>query len=313
MENELNSSLFILEMTGLQYFSLKLLVKDNSKDKITKYRLVYMVFLFFFVLTFVIAFVMADNIFVIESLTAKNVVMFAIQNSVNFGLILVVCTSFIQSYTSTEHIKKFYLNTKEISRLCLQEFKVSIDFKKIKFSIWKRLTLMMTFFLSLHIIVGFFHIKYLNEVYVLFVGMIPLLFFLMIVFKLTFYVELINRHLEFLEKLVSDISMYQPIKIIDNINFHLVTVKTVKPVKQPEDPLRKFQITRKVYNLIYENGVLINDSNGLTLLILLACTVVSLTTCGYTAFVIIVGGLPTKKAPGTCISCDCITKSISIY
>lgn len=299
IEDELNGSLFFFELMGLQYFSLKSLTQDSLKNKITVYRFVYMVFLLIFVLSFVVAFVVADNFTFIESLTAKNVIMFAIKNSMNVGLVLVVCTSLIQSYVSTEYIKKIYLNTDEIARLAFCEFKVFIDFKKIKKSVWKRLAIMAVFFITLQGVIGFTNMKYLNNFYTMLIGIIPLFFFLVIVFKLVFYIDFINLHLEFLEKLIEDVPILQPIKIIDNINLHLLSVKSVKPVKPPEDPMRKFRITRKIYNIIYENSILINDSNGLTVLMLLTSLVIALTATGYQGFVIIVGGLPIEKAAGT--------------
>lgn len=305
MEDELNWSLFIFELMGLQYFSIKTLSYDSLKNRITLYRFIYMVFLLTFVLTFVVAFVMAENYMVIESLTVKNVLMFTIKNSMNVGLVLVVCSSLIQSYSSTNYVMQIYLNTREISQLCFEEFKVFIDFKQVKNSTWKRLSVTALVLSTLHGVVGVIHMKYLLKIYPMLVSLVPMIFFFMIVFKMVFYIDLINIHLEFLEKLIKEVPMDHPIKIIDNINLHLLSVRTVKPVKPPEDTLiKKFRVIRKTYNLIYENGILINDSIGLSVLMLIGSLVIALTASGYEGFVIIVGGLPMEKIPGVlkCVS-----------
>lgn len=305
MEDELSGSLFIFELLGLQYFSLKTINQTSLKSKFEPTcRLVYMFFLLVLLSILVAAFLVGESSLIIGSVTAKTVMMFAVKNSMSAGFILVVFTSLIQSYMSTEKTKKIYLNTQRISVIFQEEFDVFIDFKKIKNLAWKRLALSFVLFTMFHGSVGLFQMKYKNDIYAIFIGAIPLLFFLCIVYKLVFYIDFINLHLEFLDQLISDIEILQPIKIIDNINFHLLSVKAVRPTKFPKDSLQKFMMSRKIYNLIYDNGTLINSSNGLVVLMMLVSSVVTLTASGYEAFVIIVGGLPTKKIPGIIVM-DC--------
>lgn len=296
MEEELNSSLVIFELMGLQYFSLKQLSKENQNDRPTVVRTIYMVVLLVLVSTLMLVFIWTNNNMAQEHITAKNVLMFMVQNSMNVGLFLVVCTSLIQSFMSTRLVMKIYFNIKDMLHLYLQEFGDVVDFKKVRRASLKRVFTMLTFFFITHGSTTFISMKSYDDVVIMLIGAIPLFFLLMVVFKFIFYVEMVNSQLKFLNEILMKVWTCQSTKFIDNIYFQVTKVKSVKTF---EDPLRKLRVLRRIYNIIHENGNLINDSNGLTILTMLVCLVAALTASGYEAFVIGVGGMSSDKLPET--------------
>lgn len=296
METELSSCLKVFEFIGLQFFSLKDLTVDNSKKRPTFFRAVFMMVFVTIICLLMIGFILKDNTAITGKVSAKTIVMHVIQRSFNIGMILVCCSSTIQSFVSTLEIKRVFMNLKEIEKIINQEFSVQIDFKTFKENAWKRLYIMLTSFTILHGGTSLFHMYEEDIVVKIFLGALPVLFLIMIVYKMIFFVALINFSLRLLDDLITDIFQYQPINIIDNINYHLTSVKTT------ENLLERLRAARKIFNIIFENGALINKSNGLTTLIILTTVVISLTVAGYEAFVIFVGGIPIRNITGN--SCN---------
>lgn len=290
---ELNSSLVIFELMGLQYFSLKLLSNENLNDRPSIIRVVYMLALLILVSFFMVTFIASDVHMINGHITAKNVLTFAMQNCMNVGLILVVCTSLIQSLMSTQRAKKIYLNTNDIVQLYRQEFKLDIDFKRINRASTKKLLLMVAIFFTAHGTVTFIKVNSFEDKLTMLLSVVPIFFLLMVVFKFVFYVGIVNGQLKLLNEMLENIWMYHPIMTFDNIDFHVLT-----NVKSRDDPLMKLRVLRRIYNITFEIGTLINNSNGLTILVMLINLVIALTAKGYQAFVIGVGGLPTDRVPG---------------
>jgi hypothetical protein len=291
METELKTFLNIFELLGLQYFSLRELTVDNLKKRPTFLRAIFMLILVTIVCSLMIFVVNSDNPEVEGKVTAKNVVMFAIKRSFNLGMILVCCSSIVQSFVSTKKIKKVFMNIRQVVKIVQSEFDVCVDFKRFKISALKKLWFLLIFFATIHASVTLVYWNEENLFIRTFLGAIPVVFLLIVVYKILFFIALINYQLELLSEIVKDIFQYHPIKIIENINFHLTSVKTV------EDPLEKLRSARKIFNIIFESGALINSSNGFTILIMLITLVISLTVSGYEVFIIIVGGLPIKNIP----------------
>lgn len=293
MEESLNSCLILFELLGLQYFSL---VHDNLTDRPTSFRTAFLAIILTLT-TAIITKCITQHISLTdkEVVNAKNVLMYAIQHSMTVGFILVAYTSLIQSYTSTQKVKKFFSNTKDIVRLVHKEFNIKVNFKQIKREACKKILVMIIFFVTAHLTMTFLVVQSLRMTIGMIILMLPIFFILVIVYKFIFYVDIINHQLMSLEKMVGDIFKSQPLKIFDDFHVHMTTVE---PAKSSEDPMKKLQAARKIYNLIYDNGLLINSSNGLTIMIMLLCIVTTLTASGYEIFVIVVGDLPMHQIPG---------------
>lgn len=273
MEKELNECLVIFEIIGLQYFSLKYLSRNIGRKYPSAVRTVFMVVLLMTLLVSLTAFVLSDDTFVSGKLTPKNVLLFAIQKTINLGLIVVECASVVQSFISTKHIKKVYLNIRNISDLTQKEFAVKVDYEKIKNSAWRKFTGAMVIFITIHGSVTLTQYQTFDEIIPMLIGILPIFFLLMIVYKFVFYVALIHHLLEFLNDLLEKVFSYQqPMESINNLIF-----LSLKPAKSSQRVLMKMITVQKVYNLIYEIGILVNKSLGLTMLILLTIFVIVLT------------------------------------
>lgn len=291
MFQELNSCLVIFELIGFQFFSLKALNQTNHKDRPTTLRTIYMMTILV-LLAIKMYFFIVMGIDIQKSnvkITAKNVVMLAIQRFMDFGLVLVIFTNLIQSFVSTRSIKMVFLNVKEIVQLAKNEFSFVVNFEKIRFATWKRFYIMLIGVGTFHSITAYLMFHNNQTIIPMLAAVVPVFFLIMIVYKFVFYVGMINNQLEFLAKLLENIFVRKSSKIVDNF--------PKKHVKF-DDPIRKLRAARQIYNFIYHNSTLINDSLGLTILVLLAVLVTSLTACGYKIFVIIIGGLPTDEIPG---------------
>lgn len=237
-----------------------------------------------------ITYVVKDHRVVEENLTAKNVLMFAVQHFMNFGLILVTCASIVQSYTTTHKVKLIFMNFKEILQIFQQNFGSDLDVQKVKVLSRKRMICVFVFIILLHGTVMLINIESGERIFKLILGIFPVLFFLMITNKFIFYVALVNFQLTQLITLLTQ--TFQSIKIIDNINCHL------KPKRFKDDSLNKLRAARKFYNLTQENASLVNESNGLTILIMFVSLVVALTVSGFEILVVIVGGSPVERLSG---------------
>lgn len=293
MEEDIGSSLLVFELLGLQCFSLKHLTSENLNQRPTILRTIYMFVLCCCILVLTACYVSHDRMFLMENRTPKDILVFIISNSMNVGLILVVLTSFIQTYTSTKTIKRMFLNTKEITRICFNEFIVVCDFKKSKEAAWKRILKGVIFLAVLHVAMTLSQIKTSESNIVMAFAIVPTSYLLMIVFKYVFYVGIVNQQLLVLQKFLEKLFDAQ-VKIVENVN--------ICAISSAIDPYRKLRAAWKIYNIIYENGAMINESQGLTVLVILASLIVALSVSGYQVFVITVGGMQANQIPGKILS-----------
>lgn len=229
-------------------------------------------------------------------MTAKNLLIYGILNSLNVGLILVMVTSIVQSYLSTQKTKKIFINLKMIGEISQRKFDVVINYKNIRNYACRRAAYMIGFFLTSHAIATSFHCDSFDQAYPLIIGSIPVFVLYMIVFKFAFHVQMINGELAFLEKLLRKVFEKPQPKVPKYSSNRFLTVKPVTYMM--DEPLRRLRAARQIYNIIYENGMLVNQSNGLTILILVIDLVVSLTASGYEIYVIMIGGLTKDLIPG---------------
>lgn len=277
MEDELSGCLTIFEVMGLQYFSLKSLTNKTLNERPSALRTAYMLIIFTFVIMLMVLYIITDQFAMKETMSSKNALMFVVQHSMNMGMIIVVSTTIVQAYCSTRSMKQIFLNTKQIVQLCeLQEFRLELDFNRIKRETWKKFAAMVCFIATTHLTV-FIANGAASGNYSILLGMIPMLFLNTTVLKFVFYVGMINSQLEFLVKLLNDVFKRKPSRIMSNINFYLVNVK---PVKTPEDPMKKLRAVWNIYHVIYDNAALVNKSLGLTVLTILGCLVVAMTVSG---------------------------------
>ena len=291
MEKEIGGSLFLFEVLGLQCFSLKHLKPENVDKRPNILRTIYMFLLFCSLCAFTVGYVSHDRALTLQKKEPKYFLVFIIKNSMSVGLILVVFTSFVESYRSTKNIKKIFLNAKEITKACFNKFNVVVDFKKSKKGSWKRVLKGIIFLVILQFFVIISNVLFSRDgSFVVLFQLFPSTYLLMIVFKYVFYVGMVNNQLEELKELLVNTFKQQESEIIEN-GKSITVLSTM-------DPLCKLRACWRIYNIIYENGLLINESQGLTVLMCLGSLIVALSISGYQLFVIIVGGMLSSQIPG---------------
>lgn len=252
-------------------------------------------------ITLVIRSFYADSTSLITEVTSKTIFTYVIQKLLSIGLISIVCTSIIESFLTTKCVKKIFLNTEEMALKVLKEFNICIDFNAIRKSVWKKLSVVVIFLLVLHgtYLFASYGLVTFHEMLQRTIGIVVTFFFLMIIFKLIFYVEMVNNQLILLEKFTENFPKSKPREMLHSFRFLTLDQKL-----ESEDHSRQVHTMCKIYELIYENGALVNASHGLTSLVILSDIVVACTILGYQAFMLMVGDLPKEKIAN--ISCTII-------
>lgn len=226
-----------------------------------------------------------------ENLTAKNVLMFTIQNVINMSVFFVVAISLIESFTKTKLVKKIFLNTKEIATISEKEFNTSIDFMKIRKSAINKILLLLFFIVITHGFLLFFG----KNVVITLVAALPMFFLALVVVKFSFHVNfMVNSQLRLLLKLLENL-------LNDNATQN-INILSIAPAVNSSNVSRKLLALKKIYNLVFENGALINGSNGLSMLLLLVLFVSSLTVSGYEIFIMLIDSTPKDQVVSTIYS-----------
>jgi hypothetical protein len=296
VDQELNGMLFFLEILGLQYFSLRSSMKEKRPVKMPSlFRGVHFIITLLLQSALMVGYIFSDTESLEKQVTAKNILTYTIQNSMKIGMLAVIIVSAAQSFISTRKIKAMYLNMQKLIDLSDADFGVHVDFNGIRHNAKRNTAAVSIFFLLTHgtMIVLEAMSSLERSLYIL-MGAPPIIFLLSTVFKFIFYVHMINAELDLLKKLIEGIFNVPKVTILEkDINFI-----PVKAARDSESPFRKFVSAKKIYNMIYENAVLVNDSMGLTVLMLLIATVITLTASGYEMFVILVEQKMKEKIPG---------------
>lgn len=299
LRQELSGCLFILEIMGLQYFSLKSLSKESAQQKVSTSRLVLMIALILVMTMFVIGSTLSEPVNIVTNLTAKTLITLLIQKMFSICLVLIVFTSIIESFVKTKCIQKLFLNSETIVSIVHKEFNIRIDFGSIRKAVWIKISTLTTFLVILHGVYLFssYDLTPLNRMFVRAISIIPLFFLLMVTFKFIFYVDMVNNQLIFIEKFTKNFNKLQ--KTPENV--HLIRLTSVQR-QESDDSFKQLHAIWKVYNLIYNNGVLVNDSHGLTVLLTFVTIVVACTILGYEVFIIMVSTSLQGKIPGIAYS-----------
>lgn len=284
---------FLFEFMGLHYFSLEAFDEEESSDRPSLVRGVYFIIISTLILCFASLYILLDYEEMLKQFLDQNITTYAVQNSMKFGMILVVITSNVQSFLATKKIKNFYRNVESILDVMFIEFKMFIDFKKVCRVSKLILAGIISFFCLIHSVL--FVQSENDRTYLIAVAIFPVIFLLMTIFKFTFYVVIVNYQLESLKKVLVDIFKSQPFKISTDSDD---IIMSPKKIFSPSIVSRKLISAKKIYNMLYENASLVNDSMGLTILNLLIVLVIAITASGYVIFVLLVDGKEQNKIPG---------------
>lgn len=267
--------LAVFEYFGLQYFSLKKSLRGNFKDKISLSRIIY--FGFLILISILLGVLSIIKVSTVKKVTTKNVLTLIYARSASYFFFFAIWTSLVQSFWTTGHIKKLFMNSKQIFESCSSEFDAFMCFETIPKSMRKRYAVEVIVFIVVYSATAYqkYSTGKLDLLWIV-ISMIHTVFFIVVVNKFLFYVGLINFQLKFIEKLLSNADT---VKVtIPNKKIYFLSDSDV-PLKLSVNS--KCQEIWKMYNKILENGSFINKSCGCTILVLLVDIIEVVTYSGY--------------------------------
>lgn len=243
----LDGCLFVFEFFGLQYFSLKLALRENFKDRISFSRKMFFTFLILFTTLLGCLSMIATSFS--QKVTTKNVLTLVYSQSTTYFFFIAIWISLVQSLVSTCHLKKLFMNSKEIAESCYDEFGATMCFEAIPRSMRKRYAVETFAFIIVYSVNGY--CKYLTnqlDLFWAFLSIIHSSFFIIVVNKFLFYVCLINFQLKFIEKLLVSARFLK----IGPPNKKIYFLSDCDlPLKRSGKS--KYQAVFKMYNKILEN------------------------------------------------------------
>lgn len=276
MDKELNFIQLFFEIFGLQYFSFTKLSDENVNKRPSVIQFFIMIIRLAVKVVFIVFFLVDMRR---RSEIMTNVLMSALQLAMDIGVVLVICSSVLSSYFTTRKIKKFYLIFNDILYMINGNFSSQFQLKRFKKLIYFRLVMIWLSFSGLFYVAAdfgksdiFFCLSYF-----------PLFYLVLISFHFIFFVELLNQALLALSESVQDFDT-------SNKSMHFRRIMLGRLVEKTSDDIRKMKIIRRTYNKIYDSASLVNDSFGLTILLILLVVVIASTVSGYKILICFIEG-----------------------
>ena len=235
----------VFEIFGLQYFSFKDLERIKNDKRPGKFHIFYFLFvliLFSSTMILYVAFTIDTREKRITVKTGFNVM---IRFFMNFGLIFTIVAGIIESFVKTDQLKDLYTKIKEVSSMCLSHFDFEIDYSSFH-KAWriKFFTGLILYIISYSEFI-LFNAHPRKAFFNFAIGFFPILFFGLIVFKLSFHVDLVNFQLQNLNILMSK-EVFLKINPTNSVNIKYILQSRALAV-------------RKIYNLIYDISEIVNN------------------------------------------------------
>lgn len=270
--DDLNGYLKFHEIFGLQFFSLKAVTHENIKQSLSFWRkgqvlLLMALFSLFGVIVF------------FSTLTHKgtgNVLTVFYHESINYLMLIIFWTNLFQSLRSTTQIKQFFSNLQFISDSCTQHFDLKMNFVDVRKNAIRKLWISLLALIVTNGISTYFRSKTYTDfllawaIQATFIGFIAIIFI-----KYTFYVCFVNYQLRFLHKLLH-------VCFEDKSGGSKLMMK-------------RLLVVWKIYNKIIENGSLVNETSGITILLILIDNILIITYVGYGICNIVLDGLHSQE------------------
>jgi hypothetical protein len=265
-ESKIKKFQIFFEFTAMQYFSLKNVSSKTAKDPPSRWRLVLATVAF---LSF--SLLLINQIYLVKTISkedivnAKNIFMMIVSESKGLGMCFTVIISVFKSYKSTVDLKLFHLNSRNIVEMLHDN---PISTKRWLRNAWIRFTVFLCiYFLRMSVFI-LLYVRSENVGAVILNIIFPVILYLSIVFKFTFYVDMINWQLDLLHKMLLD--FFKPKKMF---------ASSAKNIQR--NMLHHAVTARKIYNLIYMNAKIINNSNGLSVLFVFIFMIISIIATVY--------------------------------
>lgn len=299
MENikkQLGHCAIIYQIFGQQYFSIGKLSPESQRKFPSVSYTIYFVVLFLFLTSHLIIFISMQSVEIQEKLTAKTSLNYIVQHSLYIGLIAIMVISLIQAYATTPTTKKLFLNFIKISKFCQQQFQHSVDYKSVRFDLYKTHFYMIFIYAACQLSVCLYELNFNmpQPFFRAIFAIVPQLYLNMATLRFIFYVKIMNHHLETISLLFAKI-FESPTKSFDFIKLY---VKPSRTIYRENIKLTQIMNLRNIYNIVYENCELINRTMDITLLSFLAVSVIGATGSGYRLLLAVVGKIETARIGG---------------
>lgn len=284
--NELNGCLLIYEIIGIQYFSLKTTFEENFKEKTPIFRKVcFCIYLVAFSVAAAFAVIKTSSE---EQMSSRNVLSKIYQLVNSYCFFVFIFTSLIQSYSTTNTLKKFFKNFKDFADWSRKEFKIPMNFVSLRKTYWTSflaITLPCSF--AFGILVHSTTNSLKEAAFIFLLGTFLSGLVILNMSKFFFYICCINFQLEHLEKLLR--SVFQP-QTVQKIGKIYILKMRDKLESTEDDVMSRLLVVWKIYNKIRENASHVNKSTGLTVMFLLINTIMTFIYSGYELTIGAVGG-----------------------
>lgn len=232
-----------------------------------------------------------------EALSAKNFLTIVVRYAMYFGLVFIICISFIQSYSTTAAMKQFYRNCIKIAKMFEVKCSVNIDHRQIKKSLIQKLFFVVLFFVLSEFYVYLMHVffdKKLRPLLEIAASFFPTMFLSLIALKFMFFVQLINLHLATYDKALK--KLFQPYttqKLANVLNSIVVLPAKADEIEVTRLKLRSLRI---IYFVISENVEIVNHTMGATILTVIIVMVITFTSIIYKCCLILFHTAPVHSA-----------------
>lgn len=272
-QTEFNFFVKLFEIYGFQHFNASKLSDKNVNEKPSKIRFGFMLIrlftMIFLIIAFIINFASKRNAIYLNPLTKlfQIVLIFVM---ISFG----IC-SILESYISACKVKQLYMNFSKILFIMTNVLKISINFSQWK----KKLYLKFTAFSIVVTVLYFGPLRnYKGRELVLVLGYLPNTIVVIIFLQYFFCVSFVNNS-------VQNLIIYIK-KMQHKDEMRAKEVWHSKHVQMFEcDKIENLQTCERIYNLISECVELINESFGLTALLMIYLMLITVTMSGYRLFV----------------------------
>lgn len=232
-----------------------------------------------------------------EAVSAKNFLTYAVQYAMYFGLVFIICISFIQSYATTAAMKQFYRNCISIARMFEVKCSVHIVHSQIKKSLIRKSIFVVVFFVvneSFVYSMDVYFDKPLRPFLNIVAAFFPSMFLATIALKFMFFVQMINLHLVAYNKALKKLfQSYSTQKLANVISTIVVTPVNVDEIEVTRLKLRNL---RNIYFAISENVEIVNHSMGATILTVIVVMVITFTSIIYKYCLILFHTAPVHSA-----------------
>lgn len=257
---------FLFELTGVQYFKVMEVNADNQSEGPSVKRTIYMIFIMTLLTSLSITYTYIATTMKEQTeseLSIKTILQITLNHALNVSFVLIMFTGVLESFTSTKSSKKFIMNIVNIGEIVEDNFQCDTSFDEFARRVKIRRFFCLSYFALFQILASF--IYYRSKIVFLqksILGLFPIFFLVIITLRIVFNINLVNYSLELLKKIIIEMKTRNANEQDRNISSHIISC-------------------RKIYNKIYENCEIINNSFGFTIFFLVCGFVTVLIVTGY--------------------------------